>query len=62
MSQPDPEEETSRTIVDIEQGDGSIKDEKIVPVAFAIPDGGWRAWSVVFGSALVLFSTFGYVS
>jgi len=30
--------------------------------AFRIPDGGWRAWSVVFGCALVLFSTFGYVS
>jgi hypothetical protein len=30
--------------------------------AFSIPDGGWRAWSVVFGCALVLFSTFGYVS
>ena len=30
--------------------------------AFTIPDGGWRAWSVVFGCALVLFSTFGYVS
>lgn len=29
---------------------------------FEVPDGGWRAWSVVMGSFLVLFSTFGYVS
>jgi MFS family permease len=29
---------------------------------FTIPDGGWRAWSVVLGSSLVLFCTFGYVN
>lgn len=32
------------------------------PGSFTIPDGGWRAWLVVLGSFLVLFSTFGYVS
>jgi len=30
--------------------------------AFSIPDGGWRAWSVVFGSTLALFVSFGYVN
>lgn len=29
--------------------------------AFTIPDGGWRAWSVVLGSTLALFVSFGYV-
>lgn len=28
---------------------------------FTIPDGGWRAWSVVLGSTLALFVSFGYV-
>lgn len=58
--------ETSGTIVDTEQGDSSVNHEKSqpkpAPAAFTIPDGGWRAWLVVFGCALVLFSTFGYVS
>jgi hypothetical protein len=36
--------------------------DSLLDNTFPIPDGGWRAWSVVFGCALVLFSTFGYVS
>lgn len=55
------------SIADPEQGDSSVNDEKPqqnptpVPVVFSIPDGGGRAWTVVLGSSLVLFSTFGYV-
>lgn len=28
----------------------------------SVPDGGWRAWSVVMGSWFIIFATFGYVS
>ena len=55
---------TAKTLnEDEEKGVDILSDEK-APVAdvFIIPDGGWRAWSVVVGCFLVLFSTFGYVS
>ena len=54
---------TSGTIVNHDEEKGI--DSPKVPLddgAFTIPDGGLRAWSVVFGCFLILFSTFGYVS
>lgn len=51
---------------DVEKGSpalGTPTSEDVPAVTgFEVPDGGWRAWSVVMGSFLVLFSTFGYVS
>ena len=39
------------------------KDEKAgPPPGPSVPDGGWRAWSVVLGSWFIIFATFGYVS
>jgi hypothetical protein len=32
------------------------------PPGPSVPDGGWRAWSVVMGSWFIIFATFGYVS
>jgi hypothetical protein len=47
---------------DEEKGEDPPSDEKAPPNSvFIIPDGGYRAWSVVVGGAFVLFSTFGYV-
>jgi len=47
---------------DEEKGADPPSDEKAPPNSvFTIPDGGWRAWSVVLGCFFVLFSTFGYV-
>src|ERR1700683_5143532 len=63
---PDSRPPTTGTEIDHnseEKGVDSFLNKK-APVSdvFTIPDGGWRAWSVVMGSFLVLFSTFGYVS
>lgn len=40
----------------------NLESEEASNLAFTIPDGGWRAWSVVLGSTLALFVSFGYVS
>lgn len=59
---------TAKTIVshDSEEKGVDITSDHKSPgsgdTTFTIPDGGWRAWSVVLGSSLVLFCTFGYVS
>ncbi|KAG8753254.1 hypothetical protein FRC14_006214, partial [Serendipita sp. 396] len=52
---------------DTEKGEHSTKvDEKEAPDTlgeeYQYPDGGWRAWSVVFGGSCVTFSTFGFVN
>ena len=36
------------------------KEDQVPEITF--PEGGWRAWSVAVGCALVLFSTFGLVN
>lgn len=33
----------------------------LVPGLAEVPDGGWKAWSVVFGGWCVLFASFGWV-
>jgi MFS family permease len=64
---PDSRPPTIETVVDHnseEKGVVSSLDNKGAPGSdvFTIPDGGWRAWSVVMGSFLILFSTFGYIN
>lgn len=41
---------------DIQSGEGEIK---VDPSSYAPTDGGWDAWSTVFGTTLVSFGTFG---
>lgn len=58
---------TGKTVVNHdneEKGPDTASEKSPGPEAvdFTIPDGGWRAWSVVLGSSLVLFCTFGYAS
>ena len=61
---PDSRPPTVNTIVNHDEEEKGIDSPK-VPFdggVFTIPDGGLRAWSVAFGSFLIIFSTFGYVS
>ena len=63
MSNPELSDSTAREdTIDLESSPSNINEKPSPPSTFTIPDGGWRSWTVVLGSALVLFSTFGYVS
>ncbi|KAE9401044.1 MFS general substrate transporter [Gymnopus androsaceus JB14] len=45
---------------DVEKSEGD--EVKVDPSAYAPTDGGWDAWSTVFGGTLVAFGTFGFVN
>jgi phage terminase large subunit-like protein len=58
-----PQESHTIIHIDIETGEQQVRQVSLhSPDPPNVPDGGWRAWLIVVGSSLTLFSSFGIVS
>lgn len=59
-SESSPINERASTLEKLAEDDQSRESEiKVDPSTYAPTDGGWDAWSTVFGTTLVSFGTFG---
>jgi hypothetical protein len=61
-TQPDPESERERSIVDTERGEEKGKSDATKLEFDAPPDGGFQAWLVTLGAAFILFSALGFAN